>query len=119
MAPCQTKLVSYGRTEGLCFGAFGEASPDVHNLVKSMAEAGAVKHMELWVDRTWLKMARAAVSHKLYAAVRVASIRGLDLLKLERLAQVIAGSASGRAKGLPVCGQADRHAYYGGSDSWW
>ena len=55
-----------------------------------------MKHLQALPCPT-LKQARAAVRNKLYATMGVASIRGLTLLRLERLAQVIAGSESGRA----------------------
>ena len=96
MGPCQTKLVSYGRTRSLCVGGYGEGSPDLHQFVAIMSNAGAIEHLEALGSPSLLR-ARTAVRNKLYASVGAASARGLALLRLERLGQVIAGSASGRA----------------------
>ena len=46
MGPCQTKLVSYGRTKGLVVGGYAEGSPDLHALINKMVETGAVKHLQ-------------------------------------------------------------------------
>ena len=35
----ERRLDEFGAITGLCFGAFGEASQDVHNLVQTMAES--------------------------------------------------------------------------------
>ena len=97
-----------------------------------MAETGAVKHLQSLACLT-LREARAAVRNKLYAAMKVSSIRGFTLLRLERLAQVIAGSESGRAaRERRARAQAewrafnqsyqDRHAHDNrnpGADNWW
>ena len=37
--PVERRLDEFGTITGLCFGAFGEASQDVHNLVQTMAES--------------------------------------------------------------------------------
>ena len=42
--PLVTRLESYGRLEGLWVGAWGEASRDLHSLVKVMAESRVAAH---------------------------------------------------------------------------
>ena len=37
--PVERRLDEFGEIKGLCFGAFGEASQDVHDLIQSMAES--------------------------------------------------------------------------------
>ena len=41
--PVERKLAEFGQVRGLCFGAFGEASEQVHLLVEHMAES-RVRH---------------------------------------------------------------------------
>ena len=37
--PLEQRLDEFGEIKGLCFGAFGEASQDVHDLIETMAES--------------------------------------------------------------------------------
>ena len=37
--PVEQRLDEFGEIKGLCFGAFGEASQDVHDLIETMAES--------------------------------------------------------------------------------
>ena len=111
---------------------YAEGSPDTHALINKVAEAGVIKHLQALSCPT-LKQSRVAVRNKLYVAMGVSSIRGLALLRLERLTQVIAGSASGNAaRERRARAQAewrafnqsyqDRHAYDNrnpGSQDWW
>ena len=52
MGPCQTKLVSYGRTKGLVVGGYAEGHLDLHVLINKMVETGAVKHLQTLVCST-------------------------------------------------------------------
>ena len=36
--PLEQRLDEFGEIKGLCFGAFGEASQDVHDLIETMDE---------------------------------------------------------------------------------
>ena len=37
--PVERRLDEFGEIQGLCFGAFGEASQDVHDFIQTMAES--------------------------------------------------------------------------------
>ena len=47
IGPMRAKLREHGTLWGLVFGTVGEASPDVHKLIRILSEAGAVKFGEL------------------------------------------------------------------------
>ena len=44
LGPVQRKLCTFDAVRGLVFGAWGEASPDVHRLLTSLAGVGTVHH---------------------------------------------------------------------------
>ena len=44
VGPMEAELLRYGRIDGLAFGAYGEASSDVEQLVQSIAAASALRH---------------------------------------------------------------------------
>ena len=48
--PVERKLSSFPRLQGLVFGAWNEASPDVHNLVHTVASARLQREQELQDD---------------------------------------------------------------------
>ena len=97
VGPVTCKLASYGRIRGLVFGAYGEASDDVRELVAALS-AG-------WASRDWVRMncrdpseATAVIAHSLYRSWGLAAVRAQARLKLNGLAHVGAGAraAAGR-----------------------
>ena len=95
--PVTQKLASYGRAHGLTFGAYGEASPDVHELVTVLAASCA--------SRQWTRMgardpqdAAATLKRSLYRSWGLMAMRGQARLKLMGLSHVGSGAAAARAR---------------------
>ena len=86
------KLASYGHVRGLVFGAFGEASEDVHDLVASIAKEQAARH---WIeaDARDQNDAAAIVARLHYRSWDMTAVRAEAGVKLGSLAHV--GSAGG------------------------
>ena len=85
--PISQRLAGYGRIRGLAFGAFGEASADVHELLRVLATSQA--------SRDWARMgcrdydeAVAMISRTLYRSWGLMAIRAEARLKLAGLAHV-------------------------------
>ena len=90
--PISQKLASYGQIWGLAFGAYGEASPDVHELVQTLARSHA--------ERNWVHIggrdpqeAASILARSLYRSWGVMAVRSQARVKLANLAHVGAGSA--------------------------
>ena len=88
--PVELKLASFGRIRGLTFGAFGEASDDVHDLVSLLAAGQA--------SRDWASMrcrdsneAKALIARTLYRSWGLMAVRSQARLKLCGLAHVGTG----------------------------
>ena len=95
--PVSQKLASYGRIRGLVFGAYGEASPDAHELLGVLAAEYASRH--------WVRMgcrapqdAAAALSRSLYRSWGLMAVRGQARLKLSGLAHVGAGAGAASSR---------------------
>jgi len=110
--PISRKLAGYGRIWGLAFGAYGEASPDVHELLSMLAATYASRH--------WVRLraqdpedATAALSRALYRSWGLMAVRVHARLKLAGLAQVGAGAAaaSSRRHGAEASHARRREAY--------
>ena len=91
--PVTHKLAGYGRIWGLAFGAYGEASPDVHELAHVLATSCA--------SRQWGRMgcrdpqeAAATLKRSLYRSWGLAAIRAQARLKLAGLSHVAAGASA-------------------------
>ena len=91
------KLASYGRIWGFAFGAYAEASPDVHELLDVLASSCA--------SRQWARMgsrdpqdAAAALKRSLYRSWGLMAARGQARLKLMGLGHVGTGAAAARAR---------------------
>ena len=87
------KLASFGRVRGLVFGAYGEASEDVHHLVHALADS--------YGGRTWAHAgfrdpdeARASAARKLYRSWGLMAMRANARLKLFNLTYVGQGAAT-------------------------
>jgi len=95
--PVTQKLASYGRIRGLVFGAFGEASPDVHELAEVLATSSA--------SRQWVRMgsrdpleAAATLKRTLYRSWGLMAVRAQARLKLAGLSHVGTGASAARAR---------------------
>ena len=95
--PISHKLASYGRVHGLVFGAFGEASADVHALLKVVADECS--------SREWVAMgardpddAKTSISSALYRSWGVAAVRAQARLKLRGLSSVGPGANAARTR---------------------
>ena len=87
------KLLSYGTVRGLVFGAWGEASPEVHHLLSLLARQGA--------RAKWRSMgcpdeasAVGCLAWLLRRRWGMTALREHARLKLDRLAYVGRGAAS-------------------------
>ena len=85
MGPAQSFLNTFGRVQGLIFGAFGEGSPDVHALIHLISVKGA--------ERGWRPEgassagdAAAALKRQAERSIGIEAVRGHARLKLDRLA---------------------------------
>jgi len=97
--PIAQKLSSCGRIWSLAFGAYGEASPDVHELVRVLAKTHASNH--------WVRLgsrdpdeAAAALSRALYRSWGLMAMRGQARLKLAGLSHVGVGAAAACSRRL-------------------
>ena len=91
--PVSRRLAGYGRVRGLVFGAFGEASEDVHDLVQTLASSYSARH---WIDMHARdpNEAKAIVARMLYRSWGLAAVRANATLKLGGISFVGAGSAA-------------------------
>ena len=69
IGPVETKLLSYGRVQGWVFGAWGEASEDVHLLVQRIANS-RLEVLDTLPGRRGRRKSRAAQLSSLVADVR-------------------------------------------------
>ena len=92
--PIAQKLGSYGRIGSLVFGAHGEASPDVHELLSVLAKNHASNHGERMGSRDPGTAAASVLSRSLYRSWGLMAIRGQARLKLAGLAHVRVGAAA-------------------------
>ena len=97
--PVTRKLLSYGTVRGLVFGAWGEASPDVHHLLSLLARQGA--------RAKWRSMgcpdeasAVGCLAWLLRRRWGLTALREHARLKLDRLAYVGQGAASAASRRL-------------------
>ena len=92
LGPVARKLMSYGRVRGLVFGAWGEASPDAHQLLNQLARQGA-RHMWRDIGSTDEAAAVGCLAWLLRRRWGMAALRENARLKLDRLAYVGRGAA--------------------------
>ena len=89
--PLEREVRRYGRIDGLVFGAFGEASTDVEQLLQACAKIGAERH---WREMGARKPEEAqdVLLAKYRRQIGVEAVRGHATLKLDRLRQVRGGN---------------------------
>ena len=92
--PVFNKIQSYGEVQGLCFGAFGEVSQDVRNLLIYVSKRAATVH---WKDMGARdeERAMAALRMRWKRKLAVANVREHHRLKLTRLSTCVKGAQAG------------------------
>ena len=93
IGPVERRLRTYEPVKGLVFGAFGEASEDVHILLSAVADAGATKHFRSMLARD-PEEARGSVAWLLKRRWGVTAARAAARLTLSRLEFVGRGAAA-------------------------
>ena len=96
--PVETKLNTFGRVNGWVFGAWGEASEDVHSLVQRLAKA-RVERLDTLPTVRRRQVSRAALLAALVGDVRrqlsLQAVRQQARLLIDRIATV--GNGTGAA----------------------
>ena len=82
--PVLRHLQSFGRVRGLVYGAYGEASADVHDLLRTAAHELADRSWQLMGARSASEMRSIMVS----AARRRVGLAGVQAMARHRLARV-------------------------------
>ena len=97
--PLQQEMTSYGRIEGLVFGAYGEVSRDVDALVKLAATHGAPARWRDMGARNVME-ARSTITQQWRRTLGVQGVRAHAALKRAVLRRVIGGdeNAGGRRR---------------------
>ena len=105
--PIEDRLRSYTRTRGLVFGAYGEASADVHSLISTAADELAQQQWRLAGARTAAEM-RSYVVSLLRRRVGLATVQAMARHRLARepyigleRAHVEARMRRGEPQGVP------------------
>ena len=91
--PVALKLAGFGRLWGLVFGAYGEASEDVHELVRTLSTSYAARHWTRLGAREPAEAAAACAS-TLCRSWGLTAARGQARLLLAGLGHVGAGAAA-------------------------
>ena len=84
MGPVETKLNSFGRVNGWVFGAWGEASEDIHALVQRLAKA-RLERLDTLPTVRRRQVSRAALLASLVGDVR----RQLSLQAVQQQARLL------------------------------
>jgi hypothetical protein len=94
MGPVQSALDAFGRVEGYVFGAFGEASPDVHKLTRQIGDLGGARG---WRDMGARSPCEASsmLANRAKRLLGIEATRGHARLKLDRLASVTGDADAG------------------------
>jgi hypothetical protein len=109
--PVAAKLSSFGRVHGLIFGAFGDVSKDVVDLVHYTAEHAA-PHRWREMGAASSKDARNVLHMGIRRRIAVTCARGHARLKLDRLAAVTGDAFAGEQRRGAAAARA-------ASDRWW
>ena len=90
--PVEHRLEEFGELIGLCFGAWGEASTDVHNLVQTLAES-RLKFQGLKAGRPRSKQELGIIVGQVRRRLSVAAVKSQVECLLSRIHQVGPGNA--------------------------
>ena len=97
VGPVEAQLRTFDPVKGLVFGAWGEASPDVHRLLDVAAAVGAARHARGMLVRD-PALAKGALAWLLKRRWGLAAVRHAARLTLGRLEHV--GSGASAAPGV-------------------
>ena len=97
IGPVERRLRTYDAVKGLVFGAFGEASADVHVLLSATAAVGADRHYRSMLARD-PEDARGAVAWLLKRRWGVTAVRAAARLTLGRLELVGRGAGAAASR---------------------
>ena len=89
--PLEKRLDEFGNVIGLCFGAWGEASTDVHNLVQTLAEA-RLKFQGLKEGRPRSKQELGLIVGQVRRRLSLAAVKAQVDCLLSRIHQVGPGN---------------------------
>ena len=91
VGPLEAEVKRHGRIDGLVFGAYGEASSDVEQLVQKIAAGSAQRHWRGMGARDVME-AKSILIARARKWLGVEAVRGHAMLKLDRLRQVVGGN---------------------------
>ena len=97
VGPVQRKLQEFGELKGLVFGAFGEASEDIHSLVQAIAEA-RLKAVGLRRGREGSGGELGVIVGQVRRMLSVAAVKVQAECLLRRLNSVGTGTAAARKR---------------------
>ena len=83
----ESRLLEFGRVRGFVFGAFGEASKDVRDFVRTVAEKGAVRHWQDMGARSCVE-ARGLIASEVWRGLGIEAVRSAAELKLSRISMM-------------------------------
>ena len=89
--PVEKRLDEFGQILGLCFGAWGEASEDVHLLLQTIAEA-RLKFQGMQMGRPGSEVELGLIVGQIRKQLSMASIKGRVECLLSKLHQVVPGN---------------------------
>ena len=95
VGPVETKLLQYGKLQGLVVGAFGEGSEDLHSLVQTIAES-KVKSMGLARGRSGTESELGVIVGQVRRMISTVSVRAQVQCLLSRV-NMIGGEGVTRA----------------------
>ena len=94
--PMAQRLSDFGRVEGLVVGAHGEASEDLINFIRRLADRAAQTRFRQMGFQS-ARSARSTVKQQIYLSLGVEAVRGMARLRIANLAAALAGSTSTKA----------------------
>ena len=97
IGPVTARLRTSDSMRGLVFGSWGEASPDVHQLVSCLAETGARRIRGERGDEDGPCQLRGRLAWGIKRQLAVAAVRSCARLTLARLEHVGKGAAAASA----------------------
>ena len=94
--PMAQRLSDFGRVEGLVVGAHGEASEDLINFIRRLADRAAQTRFRQMGFQS-ARSARSTIKQQIYLSLGIEAVRGMARLRIANLAAALAGSTSTKA----------------------